>query len=76
MGNQQKAEFVSDDFGIQSFWGGHDKLLSKTLLMSKGIVCPEIPIQQPGRVPTTVTHKLLTIWICIMDDWKDEIIVY
>jgi hypothetical protein len=28
--NQQKAEFVIDNFGIQSFWGGHGKISSKS----------------------------------------------
>jgi hypothetical protein len=24
--NQRKAELVSDNFGIQSFWGGYSKI--------------------------------------------------
>jgi hypothetical protein len=28
MSNQWKAELINDNFGIQSFWGGHDKILS------------------------------------------------
>jgi hypothetical protein len=55
MSNQWKTEFVNSDFGIQSFWGGYGKILPKSWLMPKGIVCPELPIQQPGWVPIIVT---------------------
>jgi hypothetical protein len=30
MSKQQKSEFVVDIFHIQSFWGGHGKISSKT----------------------------------------------
>jgi hypothetical protein len=30
MSNQRKAEFVNGNFGIQSFWGGHGKISSKS----------------------------------------------
>jgi hypothetical protein len=60
MGDQHKSEVVSEDFGIQSFWGGHGKILPRPGLMPKGTVCPEIPNSETGRVPITVTHKSLT----------------
>jgi hypothetical protein len=39
MSNQKKAEFVGDIFCIQSFWGGHDKILPKTYFIQKGMIC-------------------------------------
>jgi hypothetical protein len=39
--NQQKAELVNDDFGIQSFQGCHGKILPWGQIMPKGQVCPE-----------------------------------
>jgi hypothetical protein len=30
MSNQKKAEFVNNNFGMQSFWGGHGKISSKS----------------------------------------------
>jgi hypothetical protein len=30
MSNQQKAEFLKENFHIQIFWGGHGKFLVKT----------------------------------------------
>jgi hypothetical protein len=44
--------------------------------MPKGMVCPEFLIQQPGRVLTIVTHKLLTVWIRIMEHRKAERVSY
>jgi hypothetical protein len=44
--------------------------------MPKGVVCPEIPIQQPGPVLTTVTHKSLTVWSHIMDHQNSEKVTY
>jgi hypothetical protein len=43
MSNEWKAELVSNNIGIQSFWGGHAKILPRAWLMSKGMVRPEIP---------------------------------
>jgi hypothetical protein len=43
MSNQKKAELVNDNFGIQSFWGGHGEILLRARFMPKGTVCPEIP---------------------------------
>jgi hypothetical protein len=39
MSNQRKAEFINDDVDIQSFWGGHGEISSRSGLMSKGMVC-------------------------------------
>jgi hypothetical protein len=30
MSNQRKAEFIIGNFGIQSLWGGHGEILSKS----------------------------------------------
>jgi hypothetical protein len=76
MSNKRKAEFVNGNFGIQSFWGAHGEILPRTKLMPKGTICPEFQIQQPGRVPTTVAHKSLIIWSCIMDHQKTERVTY
>jgi hypothetical protein len=76
MDNQQKAKFVSDNFGIQCFWGGHGKISPRTRLMTKGTACTEFLIQQPGRVPTIVTRTSLTVWSCITDQWKAERVNY
>jgi hypothetical protein len=42
MSNQWKAEFISDNFGIQRFWGGHVEISMRAQFMPKGPVCPEI----------------------------------
>jgi hypothetical protein len=39
MSNQKKAEFAGDIFHIQSFWGGHYEILSKTCFIQEGIIC-------------------------------------
>jgi hypothetical protein len=39
MSNQQKAEFVGNVFHIQSFWGGHGKILSKPYFIQEGMIC-------------------------------------
>jgi hypothetical protein len=44
--------------------------------MPKGVVCPEIPIQQPSWVPTTVTRKSPAVWGRIMDHQKYERVTY
>jgi hypothetical protein len=76
MSNQQKAEFVSENFGIQSFQGGHGKRSRKVLFVLKGTVCPQFLIQQPCRVPSIVTHKYLIIWIQKMDHRKVVRVAY
>jgi hypothetical protein len=37
--NQRKAEFVSDIFHMQSFWGGHGEILPKTCFIQVGMIC-------------------------------------
>jgi hypothetical protein len=76
MSNQKKYEFIGDIFGIQSFWGGHGEILSKTGFIQEGAICPDFLIQQTGRVPTAITGKSLTVWSCFMDHWKAERVVY
>jgi hypothetical protein len=44
--------------------------------MTKGVVRPEILIQQAGRVPTAVTCKLLTVWSRIIDQQKADRATY
>jgi hypothetical protein len=61
MSNQKKSELVSDNFGIQSFQDGQDEISPRDRFMPKGPVCPEFLFQQPGQVPTAVTHKALTV---------------
>jgi hypothetical protein len=36
MSNQRKAEFVNGNFGIQSFCGGHGKILPKSRFVPEG----------------------------------------
>jgi hypothetical protein len=76
MSNQHEAKFVSGNFAIQSFLGVHGKISSKTLLVPKGMVCPEFLIQQTNRVPTVVNHKSPTIWSRIMCQRKAERPIY
>jgi hypothetical protein len=76
MSNQQKAEFVNNNFGIQSFWRGHGKILSKSWFRPKGQVCPEFWFIQPVEFLTAITRKPLTVWICLMDHRKSERISY
>jgi hypothetical protein len=44
--------------------------------MPKSRVCPEILIQQIGRVPIVVTHKLPTDWSRFIDHRKAERVTY
>jgi DNA-binding winged helix-turn-helix (wHTH) protein len=44
--------------------------------MPKGTVCLEFLIQQPGQVPTVITHESLTVWSWEMDHQKDERVTY
>jgi hypothetical protein len=40
MSNQRKTEFVGDIFRMQSFWGGHGKILpKKTYFIQVGMIC-------------------------------------
>jgi hypothetical protein len=48
MSNRQEAEFINGIFCIQSFRGGHGKILLKTLFVLEGAICPEFPIQPTG----------------------------
>jgi hypothetical protein len=74
--NQWKDELVNGNFGIQSFLRGHGEILSKPWLMPKSRVRPEIRIQQIGRVPIVITHKLPTDWSCFTDHRKAERVTY
>jgi hypothetical protein len=76
MSKQQKSEFVDDIFHIQSFWGGHDEISSKTWFIHEGAICPEMLIQQPVEFLTAVTRKSLTVWSCLVDHRKAERVVY
>jgi hypothetical protein len=76
MGNRRKVGVAKDNFGIQSFWGGHGKISPRSRLMPKGTVCPEFSIQQTSRVLTIITHKSLTIWSWIMDHRKAKRVAY
>jgi hypothetical protein len=76
MSNQQKAEFIIGNFGIQSFWGGHGEILSKSWFRPKGRVYPEFWFIKPIEFPTAVTHKSLTIWGRIMDHRKAARVAY
>jgi hypothetical protein len=76
LSNQRKAEFVNDNFGIQSFWGGHDKITSKSWFRSKGRVCLEFWVIKPVEFLTAVTRKPVTVWSHLMDHWKAERVFY
>jgi hypothetical protein len=76
MSNQRKSEFVSGNFGIQSFWGGHGEISSKFWFRPKGRVCPEFWFSKPVKFPTVVTHKLPTILGRTMDHQKAERVSY
>jgi hypothetical protein len=73
MSNQQKAEFVNDIFHIQSFCGGHGKILLKPWFVQEGPIYPEILIQQAAEFPIAATRKVLTIWSHLMDHQKFEL---
>jgi hypothetical protein len=76
MSNQRKSEFVSGNFGIQSFWGGHGEISSKFWFRPKGRVCPEFWFSKPVKFPTVVTHKLPTVLGRTMDHQKAERVSY
>jgi hypothetical protein len=38
MSNQRKAEFVSNMFHMQSFWGGHGEILPRTYFVQEGMI--------------------------------------
>jgi hypothetical protein len=51
-------------------------IFSKKLIYTGRSSLPEIQIQQPVEFPTTVTHKLLTVWSRLMDHRKAERVAY
>jgi hypothetical protein len=75
MSNQQKAEFVNDNFYIQSFWCGHGEILPNSLLVPKGAVWPDF-LCKPVKFPTVITHKWLTVWSHIMNHQKAKRVFY
>jgi hypothetical protein len=76
MSNRQKAEFISDNFRVQSIWGAHGIFLPKIWFIQEGQVYPEILIQQQVEFPTAVTHKSLTIWSHLIDHQNVERVAY
>jgi hypothetical protein len=76
MSNQWKDEFINGNFGIWSFWGGHNKILSKSWFRPKGRICPEFWLSNPVEFSTAITHKSLTIWDCTRDHRKGERVAY
>jgi hypothetical protein len=76
MSNQRKSQFVSGNFGIESFWEGHGEISSKSQFRLKGQVCPQFGFSKQVEFLTVVTRKLLTIWGHIMDHRKSERVVY
>jgi hypothetical protein len=76
MSNQRKDEFIYRNLHVQSFWGGHGKILPNSWLVLKGVVCPDFCFSKPVEFPTVVTRKSLTVWSHTMDHRKHERVVY
>jgi hypothetical protein len=52
------------------------KFHPKSQFRQKGPVCPEFRFSKPAEFPTVVTHKSLTVWVCIMDHRKAKRVSY
>jgi hypothetical protein len=76
MSNQRKDEIIVSNFGIQSFWEGHDEILPEPWFRRKGPICPEFWFSKPVELPTVVTRKSQTVWDHVMDHRKAERVSY
>jgi hypothetical protein len=76
MSNQRKAEFITGNFGIYSFWEGHDKILPKSWFRPKGPVSPEFWFSNTVEFSIVVTRKSLNVWGYVMDHQKAERVSY
>jgi hypothetical protein len=76
MSNQRRAESVNENFGIQSYWEGHDKISSKSWFRPEGPSCLEFWFSKLVNLPIVVTRKSLIVWCHIMDHRKGERVSY